>query len=51
MSVAFFKKDDVAIMGKPPAIPLLLTAGTSTRDIFARRAVVACMGKIQRDPV
>ena len=36
---------------KPPAIPQPLTAAISTRDIFARRAVVACMGKIQGGPV
>jgi S-adenosylmethionine hydrolase len=36
---------------KPPAIPLPLTAATSTRDIFVRRVVVACLEKIQRDQV
>ena len=51
MSLAFFKKDDVAIVGKLRVIPLPPTAETSTRGIFARHAVVACMGKIQRGPV
>jgi len=51
MSLAFFKKDDVAILGKTASYPLLLTAATSIRGIFARHAVVACMGKIQRGPV
>jgi len=37
MSLAFFKRDEVT--------------GTSTRGIFARHAVVACMGKIERGPV
>jgi hypothetical protein len=50
MSLAFFKKDDVAIVGALRAIPQLPTARTSTHGIFARHAVVACMGKIQRVP-
>lgn len=51
MSLAFFKEEDVAILGKTAGYPSTADGGNINTRYFARRAVVACMGKIQRDPV
>jgi hypothetical protein len=51
MSLAFFKKDDVAILGKTASYPSTAESGNINTRHFCRRAVVACMEKIQGGPV
>ena len=51
MSLAFFKKDDVAILGKTASYPSTADSGNINTRIFVRRVVVACLEKIQRGQV